>query len=149
VIVTDDDADQTWFDLAAPVVGRYGVLTTSFMITAYRQDPAPNPYVLRRSHTHDMHQAGADGRGRMVNWTVPEIVADMEASYQVLGVKEVMAYPYGHYNDIAKEALRQAGWEMARTIEPGYVTIGTDKLALPAVRINYGMDLNAVINLIG
>lgn len=149
VIVTDDDADQTWFDLAAPVVDKYKVLATSFMITAYRQDPPPNPYVLRRSHTHDMHQAGANGDGRIVNWTVPEIVADMEASYGVLGVKEVMAYPFGHHNDTAKEGLRQAGWEMARTIEPGYVTIGTDKLALPTVRIDYGMGLESLVSLIG
>lgn len=149
VIVTDDDADQTWFDLAVPVVDKYKVLATSFMITAYRQDPAPSPYVLRRSHTHDMHQAGANGDGRIVNWSVPEIVADMEASAGVLGVKEVMAYPFGHYNETAKEGLRQAGFEMGRTIEPGYVTIGTDKLALPVVRINYGMGLDAVINLIG
>ncbi|MET0780284.1 MAG: xylanase, partial [Microbacterium sp.] len=89
VIITDDDADQTWFDLAAPVVDKYKLLTTSFMITAYRQDPAPNAYVLRRSHTHDMHQAGANGQGRIVNWTVPEIVADMDASAGILGVKEV------------------------------------------------------------
>jgi len=149
VIVTDDDADQTWFDLAAPVVDKYKVLTTSFMITAYRQDPPPNAYVLRRSHTHDMHRAGANGDGLIVNLTVPEIVADMEASYGVLGVKEIMAYPFGHHNETAKEGLRQAGWEMARTIEPGYVTIGTDKLALPTVRINYGMGLDALINLIG
>jgi hypothetical protein len=149
VLVTDDDADQSWFDLAAPVVSTYKVLTTSFMITAYRQDPPPNVYVLRRSHTHDMHRAGNNGDGLIVNLTVPEIVADMEASYGVLGVKEVMAYPFGHYNDTAKEGLRQAGWEMARTIEPGYVTIGTDKLALPTVRINYGMGLDALINLIG
>jgi len=149
VIVTDDDADQTWFDLAAPVVDKYKVLTTSFMITAYRQDPPPNAYVLRRSHTHDMHQAGANGDGRIVNWTVPEIVADMEASYQVLGEKVIMAYPFGHYNDTSKEGLRQAGWEMARTIEPGYVSIGTDKLALPTVRINYGMGLDALVRLIG
>ncbi|MCC2033033.1 xylanase [Microbacterium allomyrinae] len=149
VIVTDDDADQTWFDLAAPLVDKHKVLTTSFMITAYRQDPAPNAYVLRRSHTHDMHQAGDNGQGRIVNWTVPEIVADMEASYGVLGVKEIMAYPFGHHNETAKEGLRQAGWDMARTIEPGYVAIGTDKLALPTVRINYGMGLDALINLIG
>lgn len=149
VIVTDDDADQTWFDLAVPLVDKYKVLSTSYMITAYRQDPAPSPYVLRRSHTHDMHQAGANGDGRIVNWTVPEIVADMEASAGVLGVKEVMAYPFGHYNDTAKEALRQAGWEMARTIEPGYVTIGTDKLALPTIRINYGMGVDALVGLIG
>ncbi|GAA5201530.1 polysaccharide deacetylase family protein [Microbacterium jejuense] len=149
VIVTDDDADQSWFDLAAPVVSTYRVLTTSFMITAYRQDPAPNPYVLRRSHTHDMHQAGDNGKGRMVNWSADQIAADMEASAAVLGVKEIMAYPYGHYNDTAKQGLRQAGWEMARTIEPGYVTIGTDKLALPTVRINYGMGVDALIGLIG
>lgn len=149
VIVTDDDADQTWFDLAAPVVEKYRVLATSFMITAYRQDPPPNMYVQRRSHTHDMHQAGADGKGRMVNWTVPEIVADLEASAGVLGTKQIMAYPFGHYNDTAKEALRQGGWEMARTIDPGYVTIGTDKLALPMVRMNYGMGLDALIRAIG
>lgn len=149
VIVTDDDADQTWFDLAVPVLDKHKVLATSFMITAYRQDPPPSPYVLRRSHTHDMHQAGANGDGRIVNLSVPEIVADMEASASVLGVKEVMAYPFGHYNDTAKEALRQAGWEMARTIEPGYVAIGTDKLALPTIRINYGMGLDALMGLIG
>lgn len=149
VIITDDDADQTWFDLAAPVVERYRVLTTSFMITAHRQDPAPNPYVLRRSHTHDMHQAGANGQGRMVNWTVEQIAADMEASAAVLGVKEVVAYPFGHYNETAKAGLRAAGFEMARTIQQGYVRIGTDKLALPTIRINYGMGLDALVGLIG
>lgn len=149
VVITDDDADQTWFDLAVPVVDRYGLLSTSFMITAYRQDPPPSPFVLQRSHTHDMHQAGADGQGRIVNWSIPEIVADMQASADVLGAKEVMAYPFGHYNATAKEALRQAGFDMARTTEPGYVSIGTDKLALPTIRVNYGMTVDDIINLIG
>nr|WP_314843838.1 polysaccharide deacetylase family protein [uncultured Microbacterium sp.] len=149
VIITDDDADQTWFDLAVPVVDRYQVLTTSFMITAYRQDPAPSEYVLRRSHTHDMHQAGDNGRGRMVNWTAEEIAADLNASADVLGVREVIAYPYGHYDDTSKQGVALAGFEMARTIEPGYVSIGTDKLALPVVRIDYGMGLESLISRIG
>ena len=38
---------------------------------------------------------------------------------------------------------------MARTIEPGYVEIGTDKLALPVVRIDYGMGLDSLIKRIG
>ena len=149
VIVTDDDADQTWFDLAVPVVDKYQVLSTSFMITAYRQDPAPSPFVLRRSHTHDMHQAGANGDGRMVNWTAEEIAADLNTSGDILGVREVIAYPYGHYNDTAKQGVAMAGYEMARTIEPGRVQIGTDKFALPVVRIDYGMGLDALINQIG
>lgn len=149
VIITDDDADQTWFDLAAPVVDKYQVLATSFMITADRQDPAPSPFVLRRSHTNAMHTAGANGEGQMVNLSAEEIAADLNASADILGAREVVAYPFGHYNDTTKEGVTMAGYELGRTIEPGYVHIGTDKLALPVVRINYGMGLDALINEIG
>ena len=149
VIITDDDADQTWFDLAVPVVDKYKVLSTSFMITAYRQDPAPSIYVQRRSHTHDMHQAGDNGKGRMVNWSADQIAADLTTSADILGVGQVVAYPYGHYNDTTKQGVAQAGYEMGRTIEPGYVKIGTDKLALPVVRIDYGMGLDALVSRIG
>ena len=128
---------------------KYELLTTSFMVTAYRSDPPPSIYVLRRSHTHDMHQAGANGQGRIVNWTPDEVAADLNMSGDILGVREVIAYPFGHYNDTAKQGILQAGYEMARTIEPGYVVIGTDKLALPVVRIDYGMGLDALIKRIG
>jgi peptidoglycan/xylan/chitin deacetylase (PgdA/CDA1 family) len=148
-IVTDDDADSTWLELAAPLVQAYAVPTTSFVITSARTEPTPNMYVLQRSHTHDMHSAGENGDGRMVNWGVEEIAADMETSAAILGAKEVMAYPFGHHNDTSKEALRRAGFEMARTIEPGYVRAGTDKLALPTIRINYGMGLEEFRNLVG
>jgi hypothetical protein len=84
-----------------------------------------------------------------VNWTAGEIAADLEASAAVLGVKEVVAYPFGHYNDTTKQGVTQAGFEMARTIEPGSVGIGTDKLALPTVRIDYGMNLDDLVSLIG
>ncbi|MBA8816921.1 hypothetical protein FHX48_002015 [Microbacterium halimionae] len=149
VIITDDDADSSWLELAAPVVDSHGVLTTSFVITKFRSEGTPSKYVLQRSHTHDMHEAGANGDGRMVNYTAEEIAADMQTSADVLGAKEIMAYPFGHYNDTAKEGLRRAGFEMARTIEQGYVHVGTDKLALPCIRMNYGMGLNELISLIG
>lgn len=149
-IVTDDDGDATWTNLAAPVVEKHRILTTSFVITSAYPGPPPNPYVIQRSHTHDMHTAGANGQGRMVNWTADEIAADMEKSVEVVGgVREVMAYPYGHYNETSKEGLRQAGFEMARTVDWGYVRAGADKLALPTVRINFGMglpDFIAIIN---
>jgi uncharacterized repeat protein (TIGR02543 family) len=149
VIVTDDDADQTWFDLAVPIVDEYGVLSTSFMITAYRQDPPPSMYVLRRSHTHDMHKAGENGKGLMVNLTPEQIAADLLTSAQILGVGEVVAYPFGHHDQRSKDGVAQAGYTMARTIEPGYVEHGTDKFALPVIRINYGTSLDDLIRAIG
>jgi hypothetical protein len=149
VIITDDDADSTWLELAAPIVHGRGLLTTSFVITSARTEPTPNPFVLQRSHTHDMHRPGDDGNGRMVNESAEAIAADLEQSAQILGAKEVIAYPFGHVNATAKEGVAQAGFELARTIEQGYVRIGTDKLALPCVRINYGMGVEALAALIG
>jgi hypothetical protein len=85
----------------------------------------------------------------MVNWTADQIAADLEQSAQILGAKEVVAYPFGHYNDTTKQGVAQAGFEMGRTIEQGYVRIGTDKLALPCIRINYGMTVDDLAGLIG
>jgi hypothetical protein len=149
VLVTDDDADPSWLELGAPIVAKYKVLATSFVITAFRQAPTPNAYVLQRSHTHDMHKAGANGKGLMVNLPADQIAADLETSASILGAKEVVAYPFGHYNDTTKQGMRQAGFELGRTVEPGYVTIGTDKLALPVQRVNYGMGVDALIGMIG
>jgi len=148
VIITDDDADSTWLEMAAPIVNDRKLITTSFVITSARTEPTPNPFVLQRSHTHDMHRAGANGKGRMVNEDADTIAADLEKSAEILGAKEVVAYPYGHYNDTTKEGMRRAGFELGRTVEHGYVRIGTDKLALPVIRMNYGMtvaDLKANI----
>ncbi|MDR6866537.1 hypothetical protein J2Y69_001130 [Microbacterium resistens] len=149
-IITDDDADQTWLDLAVPIVTANKLLTTSFVITNARQDPSPSPYVIQRSHTNNMHEAGDNGKGRMVNWTADQIAEDLEQSAAILGgAKEVVAYPYGHYNDTTKEGVTKAGFLLGRTIDWGYVTPGTDKLALPVIRINYGDTLDDLISNIG
>ena len=149
VIITDDDADITWLEQAAPVVDARHLLTTSFVITSARTEGTPNRFVLQRSHTHDMHRAGANGKGRMVNEDADTIAADLEQSAAILGAKEVVAYPFGHYDDTTKEGLRRAGFEMGRTTEYGVVRIGTDKLALPVIRMNYGMTVEDLKNAIG
>lgn len=149
VIITDDDADTSWLTMASPINEQLQLMATSFVITGSGV-PTQNRFILQRSHTHDMHHAGANGKGQMVNLTAPEIAADMTASAAALGgVKEVMAYPYGHNNETSHEGLRQAGFEMARTIEQGYVSVGSDKLTLPCVRINYGMGVAALKKQIG
>ncbi|KAA9106493.1 xylanase [Microbacterium rhizomatis] len=149
VIITDDDCDVSWLQLAMPISIEKKLLTTAFCITVDGTGPSPSPYIQQRSHTHDMHRAGANGKGLMVNSSAADIAADLEKSAAILGAKEVVAYPFGHYNDVTKEGVREAGFEMGRTIEPGYVTIGTDKLALPVQRINYGMGVDALISAIG
>ncbi|MFT3798024.1 xylanase [Microbacterium sp.] len=148
VIVTDDDADPTWLTMASPINEQLQLMATSFDITGDGAAPQ-NRFILPRSHTHGMHGAGANGKGLMVNLTPEEIAADMNASVEQLktvGVsdidaREVMAYPFGHNDERSHEGLRQAGFVLARTIEQGYVHVGSDKLTLPCIRINYGMGV--------
>lgn len=150
VIVTDDDADPTWETMGVPIVTKYKVLTTSFVITRYRQAPSPSVYVLQRSHTNDMHSAGANGKGKMVNFTVPQIVADLNTSVQILGgAREVLAYPFGHFDATAEEGLREAGFELAVTTEHGYVHAGAAKLELPRMRVSYGMSQQQFVDIVG
>ncbi|WP_425955745.1 polysaccharide deacetylase family protein [Xylanimonas sp. McL0601] len=149
VIITDDDADTTWLELGVPIIEKHKLLTTSFVITRWRSEPSPSIYVLQRSHTHDMHDAGANGRGKMVNYSADQIAADMRKSAKILGVKEVMAYPFGDYDEAAKQGLREAGFAMARTTHHGYVHAGTDKLALPCIRMSYGTRVNGLVAQLG
>jgi len=156
VIITDDDADPTWLTMASPINEQLQLMATSFDITG---DGAAqqNRFVLSRSHTDNMHTAGANGKGQMVNLSPTEIAADMEASaaaLETVGVSapaahEIVAYPYGHNDERSHEGLRAAGFDMARTIEQGYVQIGTDKMTLPCIRINFGMGVPDVKKLIG
>ena len=156
VIITDDDADPTWLTMASPINEQLQLMVTSFDITGDGV-AQQNRFVLPRSHTNNMHTAGANGKGQMVNLSPEEIAADMEASaaaLQTIGVSapashEIMAYPYGHNDERSHEGLKMAGFDMARTIEQGYVEIGSDKMTLPCIRINYGMGVPDVKRLIG
>lgn len=149
VIITDDDADPTWQSMAVPIVNEEQVLTTSFVITAHQPPATPSVWVQRRSHTNDMHRAGDNGQGLMVNLSAEEIAADLELSAADLGAKEVVAYPFGHYDDRSKEGVALAGFDLAVTIEHGYVTVGSDKLALPRIRMNWGMTVEDLAAAIG
>ena len=156
VIVTDDDADPTWLTMASPINEQLQVMATSFDITGDGASPQ-NRFILPRSHTHNMHTAGASGQGQMVNLTPEEIAADMTASADALkaigvtdaGAHEIMAYPFGHNDERSHQGLTQAGFTMARTIEQGYVKVGSDKLTLPCIRINFGMGVADLQKLIG
>ncbi len=149
LIITDDDAAPSWFELAVPIVNKYRLLTTSFVITQNHPWPVPSIWVQQRSHTNDMHRAGANGKGLMVNLPADKIAADLEVSAQILGAKEVLAYPFGHHDATAEQGVRRAGFAMAVTVAGGYVTPGADKVALPRVRVSYGMTLAQLTAAIG
>lgn len=150
VIITADDGHETWWEVAAPLLEEHKVMSTSFLVSGRGIGPEGFPYVLRRSHTSSMHSQDGGQEARMVRWSEEEITADLQTSVAELGgVSEVLAYPFGQSNETARAALTAVGFEMGRLAAEGYVTIGTDKLALPIILIGHGVTAEDLSEKIG
>lgn len=147
VVVTIDDGDESFIKYAIPIIEKYNVKATSFVVTSWNGDWLPNQYKSDhldfQSHSHDMHRAGANGKGRFVNLSYEEALKDVTTSRDIIGDATVFCYPFGHYNDTAKKVLKEAGYKLSFTTNGGRVKPNMDEYELPRVRISKGISLNS------
>lgn len=149
VILTIDDGDESFFRLAVPIIEKYQVPVTSFVITSecdsnkikeYQSD-----YVHFESHSNNLHQAGKNGKGLLVNLNYEKAHEDIEKSVEILNSKEAFCYPFGHYNSTSKQVLKDIGYKVAFTTNGGKVKSGMNHLELPRVRILKDDSLSSFI----
>lgn len=147
VVITIDDGDASFIKHAIPIIEKYNVKATSFVVTSWNGDWLPKSYSSShlnfQSHSHDMHRSGANGKGRFVNLSYSEALEDVTKSKNIIGNCNVFCYPFGHYNDTAKKVLKDAGYKLAFTTKGGRVYPGQDKFALPRVRMSKGISMSA------
>lgn len=147
VVITIDDGAESFIKYAIPIIQKYNVKATSFVVTSWNGDWLPKSYRSShldfQSHSHDMHRAGANGKGRFVNLSYNEALADVTKSKNIIGNCTVFCYPFGHYNDTAIKTLKDAGYKLAFTTKGGRVYKGSNKFALPRVRMSKGISLSA------
>lgn len=147
VVVTIDDGDQTYIKYAIPIIEKYNVKATSFVVTSWNGDWLPKQYRSShmdfQSHSHDMHRSGANGKGRFVNLSYKEALEDVTKSKNIIGNCTVFCYPFGHYNDTAIKTLKAAGYKLAFTTKGGRVYKGSNKFELPRVRMSKGISMSA------
>lgn len=138
VVITVDDGDPSFFELAVPIIQKYNVKATSFVITYWYGDVAQNKEenISYQSHSYDMHKGGANGKGVMLSWDYDKIVEDLKLSQEGLGGANIFCYPFGHYNELDIKALQDTGFKLAFTVQGGRVKKGDLKYELPRVRIS-------------
>ena len=146
VVLTVDDGEDSFFEVAYPVVQKYNVKVTEFLVTSWNgwyMNDYPAKQMVYQSHSEDMHKAGANGKGAMVNWSYSQIVEDLKTSKETLGGDKCITfcYPFGHYNDTAIKALKDTGYKLAFTTEGGRVKPGANPYALPRVRTSSSTTL--------
>ena len=138
VVITVDDGDPSFFELAVPIIQKYKIPTTSFVITYWYGNRANDKqdYVSYQSHSYDMHKAGSNGKGVMLSWDYDKIKDDILLSRDVLGGANIFCYPFGQYNDLDIKVLKENGYKLAFTTKGGRVKKGSSKYKLPRVRIS-------------
>lgn len=147
VVITVDDGDPSFFNLAVPILQKYNAEATSFVITSWYGDVANNKQknVSYQSHSHDMHKAGTGGKGVMMSWDYNKIKEDLEVSSNILGGANIFCYPFGQYNDLDIRVLKDTGYKLSFTTKAGKVKKGTSKYELPRVRVSGNTSLSSFI----
>ena len=145
VVITVDDGDTSFFELAVPIIQKYNIQATSFVVAYWYGDRAENKEknISYQSHSYDMHKGGANGKGVMLSWSYDKIVDDLKTSQEVLGDATVFCYPFGQFNDLDVKALKDTGFKLAFTTQGGRVKKGASKYQLPRVRVSKSTSLKA------
>ena len=147
VVITVDDGDPSFFELGVPIIQKYNVQATSFVVAYWYGDVAQNKEnnISYQSHSYDMHKGGSNGKGVMLSWSYEKMVEDLKTSQEVLGGANIFCYPFGQYNELDIKALKDTGFKLAFTTQGGRVKKGASKYELPRVRISGTTSLESFI----
>ena len=147
VVITVDDGDPSFFELGVPIIQKYNVKATSFVVAYWYGDVAQNKEnnISYQSHSYDMHKGGSNGKGVMLSWSYEKMVEDLKTSQEVLGGANIFCYPFGQYNELDIKALKDTGFKLAFTTQGGRVKKGASKYELPRVRISGTTSIESFI----
>jgi peptidoglycan/xylan/chitin deacetylase (PgdA/CDA1 family) len=161
VVLTFDDAYQSFYDIVLPVLKRFGFPATVYVPTAFIGGRAewlavdglhPAPILsadrLRELANGNDVAIGAHGVNHRPLAKIPraevwqEIAGGKAALEAVLG-QEVrhLCYPYGSVNTEIMNLAAAAGFSSGTTCQRGAVPDDADALGLPRKAISYGDDL--------
>lgn len=151
VVLTIDDGDPSVYTYAYPVFREFGMNAVNFLITGWEEPQMSwDRWEMReegmelQSHGFLVHVGGCSGMGHgglLMCMDYDEAVADTVRSLEYVDGGIAYCYPFGDYNDRAKQIMRDAGVKMAFTTEPGKIHPGMDMYALPRVRVHGGNSL--------
>lgn len=146
VLITSDDGYESNYVYAFPILKKYNMKATIYLITAMISDnkkpfdPAVPSYlnwsqvkemaesglVSFESHTHNLHFTDSRRRYGMEVVTPEFLEQDIKTSVNLIKEKTgqvpvSLAYPYGHFKKRYRTALEKAGIRIAFTVREGLV----------------------------
>ena len=155
VTITLDDGYDSQFNQAFPILQRYGLDATLFLVSGTLGSARHATW----AEAQQMSRAGLDVGSHSVghlNLVLlsrrhldNELRNSKRALERALGVGIVQfAYPYGQYDDRVKQRARRAGYLAGWRAGGGWVTAASDPFMLPRVRVGTSTTMARFIQMI-
>ncbi|HYR26663.1 MAG TPA: polysaccharide deacetylase family protein, partial [Aquabacterium sp.] len=156
VVLTFDDGYQDFHDHAWPALQEYGFPATVFLISGLIGQPArwqtdferiaplmdaPTIRRLQDEGVHfGSHAVNHDRLPQLDTEAVRHEVFDSKAALQDLLGREVshFCYPYGEYDQRARDFVEQAGYQTGLTCIRGAANFADNPFEIPRKAISYG-----------
>lgn len=143
VILTFDDGEQGFLDYGTPLLNKFHVPATSYIIGSdpnfsEKVSTYMSPYVNFQSHTYDLHRDGNTNKGKGGKiWDLDQNSLEQDCSQAISQLHDAqsLAYPYGDCPDFAPAALEDCGYLCAFTVQNDQVRQGDNPYKLPRVRM--------------
>jgi peptidoglycan/xylan/chitin deacetylase (PgdA/CDA1 family) len=150
VVLTFDDGFKDQYSNAYPLLQKYGLVGTFFVITCFTDQNRPE--YLSWPEIELLHAGGMEIGSH--SYTHPSLRGQTfeYVVWQVLGSKEAIearthepvrffSYPSGQYDQLVMQVLRSAGYWGAVTVEPGSLQSSERTFELKRVRVRGSYDV--------
>ena len=151
IILTFDDGQKGFLEYGIPLLEKYQVPATSYIIASKNGEEKvkkyASEYISFQSHSYNMHIGGGTiGHGGIISaLTKDEIKDDLQKAQTIVQNTEAFAYPYGDVTEDAKQAVKDANILCSFSTEYGKVFKGDDPTSLKRVRVLGDASLESFI----
>jgi peptidoglycan/xylan/chitin deacetylase (PgdA/CDA1 family) len=154
IVITLDDGYADNFTYAFPLIEKYGIKATIFMITAKMDTPryltAKQLSAMETSGKIDIesHTVNHPDLRQLTSIMLKEQLVASKRTLEEKLHKEVpiLCYPSGKYNKKVVEEVDRAGYGLAFTTHQGLANLGQGRLTLHRVRVTPHMDFQKILN---
>lgn len=161
VVLTFDDGYRNFYDCALPILAAHGFPATLFMVTgllgktaAWLENDAgqPRPALLDAAALRELHRyritvgshtVSHPRLSQLPTTAVTEEISRSKAELEnLLGYPVAhFCYPYGDYDERARDAVREAGYQTGLTCIRGAANTASNPFEIPRKGIGYDTHL--------